>query len=223
MSAWTDHVHRWRDCQLCPLCHQRDRICLARGTVPCDVLFIGQAPGASEDARGRPFDGPAGNLLDQIIGRALPPEVTYALTNLVCCFPRNAKAEGSEEPEYNEILSCRPRLIEFVNIAQPRLIVCVGALAAEYVDHSDTVRCIDIIHPAAILRKDMPQAQKNMAAQRAIVILRNAVEDMLQVGSVNFTKWGQNYASVKSQTPREQLRAEYDVAAQRAVEAGIPF
>ena len=149
--------------------------------------------------------------------------MTYALTNLVCCFPRNAKAEGSEEPEYNEILSCRPRLIEFVNIAQPRLIVCVGALAAEYVDHSDTVRCIDIIHPAAILRKDMPQAQKNMAAQRAIVILRNAVEDMLQVGSVNFTKWGQNYASVKSQTPREQLRAEYDVAAQRAVEAGIPF
>lgn len=206
MSAWTDHVTRWKDCSACALCYQRDRICLARGVVPCDVLFIGEAPGASEDARGVPFDGPAGSLLDKIIGRALSPTVTYALTNLVCCFPREAKERGENEPEHNEILACRPRLIEFINIAQPKLIVCVGSLAAEYIDHHDNVPCVDIVHPAAILR--MPLAQKQMAVQKTVVVLRRAVEDMLQSGRPAFTNWG-NYASL---TPREQLRADYDAA-----------
>lgn len=228
MSALSDHVAKWKDCELCPLWEQRSRICLGRGTVPCDILFIGEAPGASEDATGQPFKGPAGDLLDKIIERALPGhvelgddgatehwvyDVTYALTNLVCCFPREAKTEGTNEPAHSEIAACRPRLVEFVNIARPKLIVCVGALAAEYVSHTDTVRCVDIVHPAAILR--MPLAKKNMAVQRSIVVLRNAVEDMLQVGNVNFTKWGQGHANGKTQTDRASVRADYD--------ASIPF
>lgn len=218
MSTWADHVSRWKDCQACPLCHQRDRICLARGVVPCDVLFIGEAPGASEDAIGQPFVGPAGRLLDQIIERSMYLTATHALTNLVCCFPREAKERGENEPEHNEILACRPRLIEFVNIAQPRLIVCVGSLAAEYINHHDSVPCVDIVHPAAILR--MPLAQKQMAAQKTIVVLRRAVEDMLQSGRTQFTNWGNGHASSKSQTPREQLRADYD---KWAAEPAIPF
>lgn len=207
MVTWNEHVAKWKDCQACPLCQQRFRICLARGTVPCQVCFIGETPGASEDACGLPFYGPAGNLLDKIIERALPPEVTYTLTNLVCCFPREAKDRGDNEPEHNEILACRSRLIEFVNIAQPRLIVCVGALAEQYVDHSDTVLCVDIVHPAAILR--MPLAQKQMATQKTVVVLRRTVEDMLQSDRA-FTKWGEKYASSKPQTPRERLRTDYD-------------
>lgn len=231
MSAWSDHVEKWKDCQACPLAKQRFRICIARGTVPADVLFIGQAPGASEDARGLPFDGPAGDLLNKIIDRALANwqvpgtegpaynSVTYALTNLVCCFPREAKMEGSEEPHPSEIAACRPRLTEFVNIVRPKLIVYVGALSAEYVDHGDTVRCVDIIHPAAILRRDMPLAQKNMAVQKVIVILRNAVEDMLQVGNVRFTKWGERHADV---TSKDRLRSDY-AAATSNPDSDIPF
>jgi DNA polymerase len=64
MSRWSEHVERWKDCMACGLCRQRYRICLGRGTVPCDVLFIGEAPGAVENAQGLPFVGPAGQLLD---------------------------------------------------------------------------------------------------------------------------------------------------------------
>src|SRR3954471_2435855 len=99
MTTWLEHVARWRDCTRCPLSQQRSNIVLARGQVPCDVLFVGEAPGASEDALAQPFCGPAGHLLDQIVERALPPIVSYAMTNLVCCFPREAKAQGDNEPE----------------------------------------------------------------------------------------------------------------------------
>src|SRR4051812_28157858 len=103
MTTWLQHVQRWKDCQRCPLGQQRGRICLTRackagdqpgaygGRLPCDVLFIGEAPGSSEDALGLPFVGPAGDLLDQIKQRALPPETSCAFTNLVACYPREAK------------------------------------------------------------------------------------------------------------------------------------
>ncbi len=183
MTTWLEHVARWKDCDKCPLAQQRSNIVLARGTIPCDVLIIGEAPGASEDALGRPFVGPAGKLLDQIIDRALPSDVTYALTNLVCCLPAEAKARGDNEPELAEIRACRPRLVEFIQLAAPRLVVLVGSLASDHVQHGADglihgARTLDIVHPAAILR--MPLAQKNMAVQRCIVQLRCAVESALQ-------------------------------------------
>ncbi len=177
MSEWTDHVARWRDCTECPLCQQRSNIVLARGEVPCDVLFIGEAPGASEDATGRPFDGPAGRLLDQIIERAVPPTATYALTNLVCCYPRDAKLEGYNEPDHDEILACRPRLEEFVALARPRLVVCVGSLAWGYTHWVEVPR-VQIVHPAHILAR-LPQAQKAMAVNKCIVTVCCAVEDVV--------------------------------------------
>ena len=130
-----------------------------------------------------PFVGPAGHLLDQIIERALPPGTTYALTNLVACFPREAKARGDNEPEPGEIAACRPRLMEFIKLCHPRLVVLVGSLASNYIGHDAYGKvcgasALDIIHPAAILR--MPLAQKQMAVQKVIVVLRNAVECVLQ-------------------------------------------
>lgn len=203
--TWTDHVAKWKDCTACPLSQQRFRICLGRGTVPCDVLFIGEAPGQSEDAVGQPFKGPAGDLLDQIVERSVYPPTTWAMTNLVCCFPAEAKARGDNEPTSAEIAACEPRLIEFVNIARPRLIVCVGKLSSQWIDRSDTVSCVDIDHPAYILR--MPLAQKQMAVQRCIVRVRNAVEDVLAEPKV-FTKWENGgHANI---TPKQRKRADYD-------------
>lgn len=263
MSAWTDHVAKWKNCDLCPLHKQRNRICIARGTVPCDVLFVGEAPGPSEDAIGQPFVGPAGKLLDQIIERALPhqghdvytieasdayaaasiqgcrrchksgPElvekscislVTYALTNLVCCFPAEAKAEGINEPHTSEIKACRPRLTEFINITEPKLIVCVGVLAAEYIDHRAGTQCLDVIHPAFILRREMPLAQKQMAAQRVVVQIRNAVERVIESSRPNFTKWGDPHASIPSS--KERPRYDYNDWARSPINANnedIPF
>lgn len=223
MSAWTEHVDRWQDCDKCPLCRQRDRICLARGTVPCDVLFIGEAPGSSEDALGLPFKGPAGGLLDAMIASALSgplqQEVRFAMTNLVACFPAEAKARGDNEPEESEILACRPRLVEFVNVVQPRLIVCVGSLATQYVDHEDTVKCVDIVHPAHILAH-MPRAKKQMAIQKTIVVIRGAVYRMLDEERKPFEEWGKDNASL---TKGRGLRQRYDAWTQDHADIEIPF
>lgn len=238
MSEWTEHVSRWKNCTNCPLCHQRDRICLARGSIPADVCFIGEAPGASEDAIGQPFVGPAGKLLDQIIERVMDydegnwPRWSYALTNLVCCFPREAKAEGINEPEQNEIAACRLRLVEFVRLCQPRLIVLVGQLARqnvygatifrldgedaqpEWIPQGKYLEFCDIVHPAAILR--MPLAQRQMAVQKAIVVLRRAIGDMLNSDRRNFTKRKTDVNLRPPITTPEQLRQSYD-------ESDIPF
>lgn len=216
---------------MCPLCTQRDRICLARGMVPCDVLFIGEAPGASEDAIGQPFVGPAGELLDKIIDRALEQwqvpgtvgpsynSIICAYTNLVACFPREAKMRGDNEPEDGEILECRPRLIEFVNIAQPRLIVCVGGLASQYIDQRDTVPCVNLVHPAAILGHMKSKVQKDNAILRCTVLLRSAVADMVQSPRQPFKEWGKNAAITTS----KGLKQRFDAWERDHKDIDIPF
>lgn len=206
MSAWTDHVAKWGNCRLCPLCDQRSNIVLARGQVPCDVVFVGEAPGASEDALGQPFVGPAGNLLDNdsaerpgIIQRGLPSHLEWcdvrgankwvldlrcAFTNIVACYPREAKERGDNEPEIAEIKACRPRLHEFITLAAPRLVVCVGSLASDWIGHDAYGKVmgadvVSIMHPAHILAR-LPMVQKHYAVQKCVVTIRSAVERMLQ-------------------------------------------
>lgn len=200
MTTWLQHVEKWRGCQRCPLAQQRGRICLARactsqdasgaygGSVRCHVLFVGEAPGSSEDAVGMPFVGPAGDLLDQIRQRALPPNVPCAFTNLVACYPREAKAAKVNEPERSEILACRPRLVEFINLAQPRLIVRVGELAQRYLSFNSGTPLVDIVHPAYILAR-LPLAQKRFAVDKCTVQIRNAWEDVVNGPPTQFTPW----------------------------------
>ena len=208
MTTWLQHVSQWRDCQRCPLSQQRGRICLARGSLPASVLLVGEAPGATEDAKGLPFKGPAGALLDQIIDRSIPQGMTYTLTNLVACFPREAKERGDNEPSTKEVLACRPRLVEFINLAQPRLIVRVGGLATRHLDFNDTTSYVDIVHPAYIIR--MPLAQQQMATQRCIVQIRNAIEDLPPIKP--FIPWKSNHAEAEAS---EELQRIYDEAASR--------
>lgn len=200
MSAWTEHVTEWDGCIKCPLAHQRYQMCFARSEwpkgadrpnirLPCDVLFVGEAPGERENDSGLPFVGPAGNLMDEIILRALPSDVSYALTNLVCCYPKEAKESGDHAPKYGEILACRPRLIEFANIARPRLTVCVGDLAYRYVINICKGPRVDIVHPSYILSK-LPQAQKGMAANKCAVQIRSAWSQIEVAEPTEFTNWG---------------------------------
>ncbi len=183
MTLYSDHVRRWKDCKCCPLWEVRSRVVLARGVLPCDVLLLGEAPGRSEDVLGEPFVGPAGKLMDMIVADAIQgPRVAF--TNLIACIPLD-DGKKTEEPPYESVLACMPRLAEFVKIANPRLLVCVGKNAKDWTDpgykkrvkfHREVPR-IDIIHPAAILR--MPVAQQDMAIRRCVVVLRNAVESMV--------------------------------------------
>jgi len=154
------------------------KVVLGRGTTPAEVVFIGEAPGSSEDVIGLPFQGPAGHLLDSIIKRSLPPEVKYAITNLVGCLPLNENNQ-KDEPDPDQIKQCRPRLEEFVRIANPRLIVTVGSLADKWTQkgYKDSpklpdVPIITITHPAAVIRS--PQAAQGLMTKKCIVTIAQA-------------------------------------------------
>lgn len=185
-TAWKRHVAKWSGCKLCELHTSRKSVVLARGSVPCDVLFIGEAPGESEDVHGKPFVGPAGHKLDEVITRSIPSSsgIRYALTNLVACIPLDEDGLKTAQPEDDCIKACMPRLQEFIAICRPRLIVCVGSLARDWFDQKmrDSikvdrgVKIVSIMHPAAILRKNI--AMQGLELQRCIVTIQNAVEEL---------------------------------------------
>lgn len=202
MITFRQHVEKWKNCKLCDLCHGRRKIVFARGQCPADIAFIGEAPGTSENDTGLPFVGSAGHLMDRIIKRALPGHVELRedghteewvydhriiLANLVMCFPKEQKQEGSNAPPDWAIRACQPRLIEFVEIVQPRLIVCVGALSRDWLSpgklknpiawKQGPILTVDIRHPASIIRANI--AQQGLAIQEAVVTIENAVEDYL--------------------------------------------
>jgi uracil-DNA glycosylase len=196
MSPWELFVSKWRKgcgSEMCPNGGRKVKVCLARGSVPCDVLFVGEAPGESENSLGQPFVGPAGQLLDVIIRRALPVETSHALTNLVCCIPRDEGGKADEPPD-EQVQCCSSRLVEMVELCRPKLIVCVGRLAKDWLDpgykkgiklldeEGKPIRQIDILHPAAILRgggkHNANVVFRGLAIQRAVVQIQNAVEDL---------------------------------------------
>lgn len=194
MTPWQAHQMKWLGCERCGLCEGRNRVALARGQLPCDVLFIGEAPGASENIIGQPFVGPAGKLLDRIIDLATAEKYTsperrgwdtirMGYTNLVGCFPKEAKDAGTNEPPEDAIRACRPRLEEIVTMARPTLIVCVGTLAKKWVQTwrvglgLGDVKVVSIVHPAAILRAH-PTAQ-GLMIQSAAATIQDAIEEVI--------------------------------------------
>jgi uracil-DNA glycosylase family 4 len=180
-TRWQLHAEKWKSCQLCELCNQRTQVVLARGELPAAVMFVAEAPGTSEDAIGEPLVGPAGQLLDRMIKAALngrqPP--TMGFTNIVACFPRDAKQTENHAPPLAAIKACSARLKEFVAICDPRLVVCVGALASKHIGlsvdaASEKIDIIHIDHPAAIGRMD--RSQQGLAFKRAVLRLAKALE-----------------------------------------------
>ena len=190
LSPFKQHVEKWKDCTRCSLHHGRKHVVISRGQVPCDILFIGEAPGKSEDVLGIPFIGPAGKLLDGIIERAIddlgwidmngqPPTVRLAFTNLVGCIPLGDGGEKTSEPDQTDIVTCKPKLLEFYQLSKPKLLVLVGALPGKWVDkiipHRE-IKSVQIDHPAYLLRLNV--AQQGLAIQRCEVKLRNAMEEL---------------------------------------------
>lgn len=153
---------------------------LARGNVPADILFIGEAPGQSEDVLGQPFVGPAGKLLDRQIAEAFGNcpglDLRLCFTNLVCCIPKDETNKKVGEPDKECITACEQRLIEFIYLCQPKLLVCVGDLAEKYAGWGSSAEVIKITHPAAILRAEI--VRQSLMNQKVVVILENAFRDL---------------------------------------------
>lgn len=151
ITLWQGFQHRWsRGCDSSQ-CAQAHRIVLAKGQVPCDILVVGEAPGDSEDDMGIPFvkGAPAGGLLHYILEHAIPEQIPewrglpvslrktrIAYTNMVCCIPRESDGTGKKAgaPQEDQIESCAQRLVDFIVLCDPALIIAVGTLARDYLD-----------------------------------------------------------------------------------------
>lgn len=193
-TPWQRHKRQWENCKLCPLWSTRRKVVLTRGTLPADVLFIGEAPGVSEDLLGSPFIGPAGKLLDQMIDDALKStdheHVKLAFTNLIACIPYEEDIDTggfqkAGEPPYDSIRACAPRVVDFVGIAKPRTIIMVGSHAEGWVPkllkgtQFDDIPRVSIVHPASILRMTgVRRMQQGLVAQRCIITLSDAIVEL---------------------------------------------
>jgi DNA polymerase len=116
------------DCTRCPLAYAgRHKIVFADGDANATLMFVGEGPGADEDAQGLPFVGKAGQLLNNMIGAmGLKREEVY-IANIVKCRP-----PGNRTPEFAEASTCSQFLVKQIDIVRPKVIVALGATAATY-------------------------------------------------------------------------------------------
>lgn len=116
------------DCTRCPLAYAgRHKIVFADGDPNATLMFVGEGPGADEDAQGLPFVGKAGQLLNNMIGAmGLKREQVY-IANIVKCRP-----PGNRTPEFAEASTCSQFLLKQIDIVQPKVIVALGSTAATY-------------------------------------------------------------------------------------------
>jgi DNA polymerase len=120
-------------CQACPLWAIGTQTVFGHGPATAQVMLVGEAPGAQEDKRGVPFVGPAGRLLDEALEQAgIARELVY-VTNVVKHRPwvQAGSRQKNRAPKQSEINACRPWLRHELSIVRPRVIGCLGALAAK--------------------------------------------------------------------------------------------
>ena len=121
MSALTQLCEEIAACQDCELAKYRTKVVPGEGAEDADLLFIGEAPGWHEDQQGRPFVGPAGQFLDQLLASiGLRREEVYIANVIKCRPPQN------REPLPAEIQSCRKWLDRQIEIIQPQMIITLG-------------------------------------------------------------------------------------------------
>lgn len=169
------------DCTRCPLAYAgRHSIVFSDGDPNARLMFVGEGPGADEDASGLPFVGKAGQLLDNMIGAmGLRREQVY-IANIVKCRP-----PGNRTPEFVEATTCSQFLVKQIDIVRPQVIVALGATAATYLlgvkqslgslrGHWHTVRGAKVavtFHPAFLLRDPRQKGEAWKDLQRVMVEL----------------------------------------------------
>lgn len=193
LSPYAAFCEKWKDGCGSEICEGSSKV-FARGKIPADIVFCAEAPGQSEAVLGKPLVGPAGKLLDHIVARSVPTNVSCLYTNIVCCMPLDEGGDKISQPPIEAVKDCAPRLKELVWLAKPKLIVLVGNEARRGVsgqaqfskakDHSlpwipkgKVLGFCEIVHPAYILRSNI--AQRSLQVQRCIVAIQNAIEEYL--------------------------------------------
>jgi DNA polymerase len=168
-------------CVACGLCKTRNKTVPGVGDPAADWMFVGEAPGAEEDARGEPFVGQAGRLLDSMLGAlGMTRTRDVYIANVLKCRPPNNRT-----PEPGEAEACRPYLERQIDLIRPKLIVALGKSAASLllgtdatiaslrgrIHHYRGVPLIVTYHPAYLLRNlpDKAKAWEDLVLARTTV------------------------------------------------------
>ena len=118
--------HHLRDHHDCPLKDRRTKLVFGAGNADADIMFVGEAPGAQEDLQGLPFVGPAGKLLDQLLGEIGLERQDVFINNCLMCRP-----PGNRDPLPEEIEECTPFLMKRIELIQPKVICTLGNYATK--------------------------------------------------------------------------------------------
>ena len=149
-------------CRRCSLCESRTNVVFGQGAPDAEVLFVGEGPGANEDAQGLPFVGRSGQLLDHYLEAVdLSRSKNVYIANIVKCRPPK-----NRDPLPEESAACLPWLRQQFQLLRPKIIVCLGRIAAQQLiepgfsvtrdhgkffnKHGTLFMATD--HPAALLR-----------------------------------------------------------------------
>jgi DNA polymerase len=149
------------DCQRCKLAPSRTNLVYGVGNPDADLVFVGEAPGADEDAQGEPFVGKAGQLLTKMI-----EAMGYSRADVYICNVLKCRPPGNRNPEPDEVASCEPFLKRQLAAIRPRMIVALGKFAAQCLMRDDTpitrmrgafrsyegIPLMPTLHPAYLLR-----------------------------------------------------------------------
>lgn len=149
-------------CRRCSLCESRTHVVFGEGAPNAEVLFVGEGPGANEDAQGQPFVGRSGQLLDHYLEAVdLSRSTNVYIANIVKCRPPQ-----NRDPLPEESAACLPWLRQQFQLLRPKIIVCLGRIAAQqlidpgfsvsrdhgkFFDKHGTL-FMATYHPAALLR-----------------------------------------------------------------------
>lgn len=167
-SKWESLRKSILACTQCPhLVSSRTQVVFGVGNPSADLLFVGEAPGADEDIQGEPFVGRAGQLLTKIIQAMGLSREEIFIANVLKCRPDMPEGKsGNRKPKPDEMATCLPWLTRQIGLIQPRVIVALGATAAEgllgetspmaqlrgqWFSHADTPVLVTY-HPAYLLR-----------------------------------------------------------------------
>lgn len=120
-------AERAEACRACPLGDQRNRLVYGDGDPEAEIVFVGEAPGAEEDAQGIPFVGRAGQLLEKMLAA-----IGFTREEVFICNTLKCRPPGNRDPEASEKKACEPFLVEQLEILRPKILIALGAHAARY-------------------------------------------------------------------------------------------
>ena len=161
MMGWEELEATCRACKNCSLWESRTNVVFGVGSKQAEVLFIGEGPGENEDLQGEPFVGRGGQLLDDMLGAIGLKRQDVYIANIVKCRPPQ-----NRDPMTTESEACIGYLRNQVALLKPKIIVCLGRIAAMRIIKEDFkitqehgrwferngVQMMALFHPAALLR-----------------------------------------------------------------------